>query len=254
MIRKKVWFFPADGNTGELQQEISAVFNSLFFNWRLMLCLLAEARRKGLHYIRLTSANSALQVLSVAWIFILKVEREYCSSGRSQMTNRSCWLKRFANQFFCFHYHQDLEVPYPADGPAPRARDPVGPVPREGATRAEGGGRNRHSTVEARSRAAPGTPPTRSLSAANPLPARLPLRALAPAAARRGAPRADGTEARPRGPRTRGHRRSRWPHSAATGRTSSRLHDRLALLWLLLPAGPSSLTDRDQVGAGRPVV
>lgn len=102
MIRKKVWFFPADGNTGELQQEISAVFNSLFFNWRLMLGLLAEARRKGLHYIRLTSANSALQVLSVAWIFILKVEREYCSRGRSQMTNRSCWLKRFANQFFLF--------------------------------------------------------------------------------------------------------------------------------------------------------
>lgn len=32
--------------------------------------------------------------------------------GRSQMTNRSCWLKRFTNQFFGFHYHKDLEVPY----------------------------------------------------------------------------------------------------------------------------------------------
>lgn len=28
------------------------------------------------------------------------------------MTNRSCWLKRFTNQFFGFHYHKDLEVPY----------------------------------------------------------------------------------------------------------------------------------------------
>lgn len=29
MIRQKVWFFSADGNTWELQQEISAVFDSL---------------------------------------------------------------------------------------------------------------------------------------------------------------------------------------------------------------------------------
>lgn len=28
------------------------------------------------------------------------------------MTNRSCWLKRFANQLFGFHCHKDLEVPY----------------------------------------------------------------------------------------------------------------------------------------------
>lgn len=28
------------------------------------------------------------------------------------MTNRSCWLKWFTNQFFGFHYHKDLEIPY----------------------------------------------------------------------------------------------------------------------------------------------
>lgn len=155
----------------------------------------------------------------------------------------------------------EAPTPCPPDGPARgpgrpaarRGRATPWAVPR-GVTRAEGGGGGTDAPPSKHEAERPlGPPPTGSLSAANPLPARLPLRALAPAAARRGAPRAGGTEARPRGPRTRGHRRSRCPDSAATGRTSSRLHDRLALR-LLRPAGPSSLTDRDQVGACRPVV
>lgn len=55
--------------------------------------------------------------------------------------------------------------PCPADGPAPRARDPVGPVPQEGATRAEGGGRREEPTLHRRS-----TKPSGSRDAAHPLP------------------------------------------------------------------------------------